>query len=138
MRVLYISAVELDIEGGPKTHVVELVKNWHEQNHEILLLTPKFSNTRLKLPCRISHYPFAGYSFFRWMMTSAFLFVALIWHLYRFKPTVVYERQMVFNFMVSLACKVFRTPLFVEVNGSVEDLSQTGSNELAIKVHELS
>jgi glycosyltransferase involved in cell wall biosynthesis len=138
MRILYISAVELDIEGGPKTHVIELIKSWHAQNHKILLLTPKFSIRRLRLPCRISHYPFAGYSFFRWMMTTSFLFATLIWHLYRFKPTVVYERQMVFNFMVSLACKIFRTPLFVEVNGSAEDLKQMGSNQLVIKVHEIS
>jgi glycosyltransferase involved in cell wall biosynthesis len=138
MRILYISAVELDIEGGPKAHVIELIKNWHAQKHEIILLTPKFSTKKLRLPCRVSHYPFAGYSFLRWLMTTSFLFPALIWHLYRFKPAVVYERQMVFNFVVSLACKIFRVPLFVEVNGSRDDLKQTGYNKLPIKVHEMS
>ena len=136
MKILYVSAIELDCVGGPTTHVVEVVRQWHRLGHDVLLLTPSFSRTFAGLPDRVCHYPFAGYSVFRRLVSYQCLFVLLVWHLARFRPDAVYERQMEYNPFVFWACRLMRVPLFVELNGlMVEDLRQTHAPAPAIRAH---
>jgi glycosyltransferase involved in cell wall biosynthesis len=64
------------------------------------------------------------------------MFIALLWGISKFKPNAVYERQMEYNPFVYLACKIFRLPLFVEINGLIaDDLGQTGSAQVSIVIH---
>jgi glycosyltransferase involved in cell wall biosynthesis len=136
MKILYVSAIELDCDGGPTTHVVEMVRQWHRLGHDVLLLTPPFSRTFAGLPDRVRHYPFAGYSVFRRLVSYQCLFILLVWHLARFRPDAVYERQMEYNPFVFWACRLMRVPLFVELNGlMVEDLRQTHAAAPAIRAH---
>jgi glycosyltransferase involved in cell wall biosynthesis len=136
MKILYVTAIELDCDGGPTTHVVEIIRQWHRLGHDVLLLAPPFSRTWAGLPNRVRHYPFAGYSVFRRLVSYACLFVLLVWHLARFRPDAVYERQMEYNPFVFWACRLLRAPLFVELNGLMaEDLGQTHAPVLAIRAH---
>jgi glycosyltransferase involved in cell wall biosynthesis len=138
MKILYVSAIELDCDGGPTTHVAEMIRQWHRLGHDVLLLTPPFSRTFAGLPDRVRHYPFAGYSVSRRLVSYPCLFVLLAWHLARFRPDVVYERQMEYNPFVFWACRLMRVPLFVELNGLiVEDLRQTHAPASAIRAHEM-
>ncbi len=136
MRILYVSAIELDSDGGPKTHVVEMLREWQKQGHDILLLNPYSDLKRFKLPIRVQFYPFFGYSFIRRIISYIVMFILLLRSISKFKPTAVYERQMEYNPFVYLACKIFRVPLFVEINGLMaEDLEQTGSARISILIH---
>jgi len=94
MKILYVSAVELDCVGGPTTHVVEMVRNLHVISNEVLLLTPSFNQSLLKLPThvKIKIYPFIGYSALRRLFSYGCLFIILLWHLLRYRPDAVYER----------------------------------------------
>lgn len=136
MRILYVSAIELDSDGGPKTHVLEMLREWEKQGHDILLLNPYFDLKRFKLPIRIQFYPFFGYSFIKRIISYTFMFIFLLRSISKFKPTAVYERQMEYNPFVYLACKILRVPLFIEINGLMaEDLEQTGSARVSIVIH---
>jgi glycosyltransferase involved in cell wall biosynthesis len=138
MKILYVSAIELDCDGGPTTHVVEIIRQWNRLGHDVLLLTPPFSRTFAGLPGRVRHFPFVGYSLFRRLVSYQCLFVLLVWHLAHFKPDAVYERQMEYNPFVFWACRLMRVPLFVELNGLiVEDLRQTHAPAPAIRAHEM-
>jgi glycosyltransferase involved in cell wall biosynthesis len=136
VKILYVSAVELDIQGGPRTHVVEMVTAWGRQGHDVLLVTPPFHPKQMNLPVRAKYYPFFGYSFLRRVLSYLFLSAVLIRSLLRFAPRVLYERQMEFNPCVWLVCKIFKVPLFVEVNGIMaEDLKKTGSGVIPVFIH---
>jgi len=138
MKILFVCAIELNTEGGPKTHIVEMVREWHKLGHEIWLLVPFFDQRKIKLPVRIRHYPFAGYSFFRRLVTYVFLFLALIRLLIAVRPAAVYERQMEYNPLIFFACRLLKVPLFVEINGLIsEDLRLTGAPDWAIRAHEI-
>lgn len=138
MKILYISAIELDVPGGPRTHILEIVKAWHGSGHDILLLTPRFSQKRLNLPFKVVLYPFFGYSFFRRMLSYLFLSIILLRCIYTFKPDVLYERQMEFNPFIWLAGRILHLPLFIEINGLMaEDLQQTDSGLIPIFIHEI-
>ena len=93
MRILYVSAIELDSNGGPKTHVLEMVREWKKQGHDILLLSPYFDLKCFKLPIRINFFPFFGYSFTRRIVSYIFLFIFLLKSISKFKPNAVYERH---------------------------------------------
>lgn len=58
MKILYVSAIELDADGGPKTHIIEMLREWHKLGHEIVLLTPPYSRKRLNLRVKVVFYPF--------------------------------------------------------------------------------
>jgi glycosyltransferase involved in cell wall biosynthesis len=136
MRILYVSAIELDSDGGPKTHILEMLREWEKQGNDILLLNPYFDRKRFKVPIRVNFYPFFGYSFIRRMVSYIFMFTFLLRSISKFKPTAVYERQMEHNPFVFLACKIFKVPLFVEINGLMaEDLEQTGSARVPVMIH---
>ena len=136
MRIIYVSAIELDSDGGPKTHIIEMLREWEKQGHEILLLTPYFDSKRFKLPIRVQFYLFFGYSFIRRIISYLFMFIFLLRSISKFKPDAVYERQMEYNPFVYLACKILRIPLFVEINGLMaEDLEQTGSVRVSVVIH---
>jgi glycosyltransferase involved in cell wall biosynthesis len=136
MRILYVSAIELDIDGGPKTHILEMLREWEKQGHDILLLSPRFDLKRFKLPISIKFYSFFGYSFVRRIISYIFLFIILLRSISKFKPTAVYERQMEHNPFVYLACKIFKVPFFIEINGVMaEDLEQTGSARIPVMIH---
>jgi glycosyltransferase involved in cell wall biosynthesis len=126
----------LDSNGGPKTHVLEMLRQWQKQGHDIQLLSPYFDLKRFKLPIGVHFYPFFGYSFIRRMISYIFMFISLLRRISKFKPTAVYERQMEHNPFVYLACKIFRVPFFLEINGLMtEDLEQTGSARVSIVIH---
>lgn len=64
------------------------------------------------------------------------MFTFLLRSISKFKPTAVYERQMEHNPSVFLACKIFKVPLFIEINGLMaEDLEQTGSARVPVMIH---
>lgn len=137
MKILYVTAIELDSEGGPKTHITEMIRHWHQLGHDILLLAPRFDRESLKLPAHIVNFPFGGYSFGRRLITYVFLFFALIRCITRHKPAVVYERQMEYNPFVALACRLMKLPLFIEINGLIaEDLAHTGTANPIVRVHQ--
>jgi glycosyltransferase involved in cell wall biosynthesis len=136
MKILYVSAIELNVDGGPKTHIIEMIREMHNLGHEIFLLTPPFDRDRLSLPVKVLHYPFWGYSFVRRIISYFFLFVLLVWSISRFKPTIVYERQMEYNPFVYLVCRLLKLPFFVEINGLfIDDLKQTGAGHISIATH---
>lgn len=138
MKILYVSAIELDTDGGPKTHIIEMLKEWHNLGHDILLLTPPYNRKHLKLRSKVVVYPFFGYSFFRRIISYLFMFVFLIRCICKFKPTVVYQRQMEYNPSVWLVCRIFKLPFFVEINGLMtEDLEQTGSGVILTMIHKV-
>lgn len=138
MKILYVSAIELDCVGGPATHVVEMIRQWHRLGHDVMLLAPRFYRAWAGLPDRVRHYPFAGYSVFRRLFSYQCLFVLLVWHLARFRPDAVYERQMEYNPFVFWACRIMRVPLFIELNGvMVEDLRRTHAPAPTILVHRM-
>ena len=138
MKILYVSSIELDIQGGPKTHIIEMVKEWRRLGHDVLLLTPPFDQKHLNLPLRVQVYPFFGYSFFRRVISYLFLSVILMRSLFKFAPDVLYERQMEFNPFIWFICRIFKLPFFIEINGLIaEDLKQTGSRVIPIFIHKI-
>src|SRR3972149_7239005 len=138
MKILYVSAIELDADGGPKTHIIEMLREWHKLGHEIVLLTPPYNRERLNLQVNVVFYPFFGYSFFRRIISYHLMFVFLVWCICKFRPTIVYERQMEYNPFIWLVCRISKLPLFVEINGlMVEDLERTGSGVIPIMVHKV-
>jgi glycosyltransferase involved in cell wall biosynthesis len=138
MKILYVSAIELDVPGGPRTHVMEMVKEWDHLGHEVLLVTPPFHPKQANLPVRTQTYPFFGYSFLRRILSTFFLSAVLIRSLHRFAPQVLYERQMEFNPLVGMVCRIFKLPFFVEVNGLMaEDLETTGSGVIPVFLHKI-
>jgi len=138
MRILYVTAIELDVDGGPKTHILEILKQWHALGYEVRLLSPRFSHSRLSLTMQVCNYRFIGYSLARRLISYGFLLAALVVQMKRFRPEAVYERQMEYNPVTSWVCRLFRVPLFVEINGLiVEDLQHTGAPALALKIHQI-
>jgi glycosyltransferase involved in cell wall biosynthesis len=138
MRILYVTAIELDVDGGPKTHVLEILKQWHALGHEVMLLSPRFYHRSLSLPMQVRSYGFIGYSLARRLISYGFLLAALVVQMKRFRPEAVYERQMEHNPVVCWVCKLFHLPLFVEINGLIaEDLQHTGAPALALKIHQI-
>lgn len=138
MKILYVSAIELDADGGPKTHIIEMLREWHKLGHEIVLLTPPYNREHLNLQVKVVSYPFFGYSFFRRIISYHFMFVFLVWCICKFRPTAVYERQMEYNPFIWLVCRISKLPLFVEINGlMVEDLERTGSGVIPTMIHKV-
>lgn len=136
MKILYVIAIELDMDGGPKTHIIEMLKGMHSLSHDILLLAPPFNRKRLNLPGKVIIYPFFGYSFLRRLISYPFMFIFLLWCMCKFRPTIIYERQMEYNPYVWLANKIVRLPFFVEINGLVtEDFQQTGTGFIPTTIH---
>ncbi|MBC8488890.1 MAG: glycosyltransferase family 4 protein [Bacteroidetes bacterium] len=138
MKILYVSAIELDVDGGPKTHIIEMLRAWHTLGHDIFLLTPRFDKRRLNLPGKVMFYPFFGYSFLRRIISYIFLFAFLIWSIHKFNPDLIYVRQMEYNPFVRIVCRIFRLTYFLEINGLItEDLEKTGSRFIPIMIHKV-
>jgi glycosyltransferase involved in cell wall biosynthesis len=136
MKILYVTAIELDVDGGPKTHIIEMIGEFLNLGNEVLLLAPPFNRNRLTLPVKVLHYPFLGYSFVRRVISYLFLLVLLIWSILRFKPTIIYERQMEYNPFVYFVCRLFKLPFFVEINGLfIEDLKQSRAGYTSTTTH---
>jgi glycosyltransferase involved in cell wall biosynthesis len=138
MKILYILAIELDCDGGPKTHVVEILKQLQKLGNNVLLLCPPFDNKRLKLPVNVQFYRFFGYSFLRRIASYLFMFLALLRCIPKFKPKVAYVRQMPYNPLLYIGCKIFKLPFILELNGIFEeDMEHTGSSKLSISIHKI-
>lgn len=133
MKILYVTAIELDTDGGPKTHIIEMIMEWDKIGHDILLLAPSFNNELLKLPVGIINYPFFGYSLLRRAFSYLLMSFVLLGCILKFRPEIIYERQMEFNPTIWLLCKLYKLPFFLEINGLMtEDLEKTGAWSISI------
>lgn len=136
MKILYITAIELDVNGGPKTHISEMITAWVKQGHKIYFLSPYFDKNKLNLQVESGAFPFFGYSFPRRMVSYLFLFTALLIFILKYRPDVIYVRQMEHNPFIFIVCRIFRKPYCIEINGLVsEDMAATGSGSVASAFH---
>lgn len=138
MKILYLTAIELDVDGGPKTHIVEMLDAWVRQGHRIYFLSPYFDKKNQNLPVESITFPFFGYSFPRRMVSYICLFTILLKLIPRYRPDVIYVRQMEYNPFVRIACRMFRVPYCIEINGLMsEDLATAGSGAFPVAFHEM-
>ena len=96
-----------------------------------------FDKKNLSLPVESITFPFFGYSFPRRMASYICLFTVLLTLIPRYRPDVIYVRQMEYNPFVWIVGLIFRRPYCIEINGLMsEDLAIAGSGALPVVFHE--
>lgn len=129
MRILYLAFVELDTPNACRTHVVEVIRNLAALGHRVIVILPRpLAPVAFPPGVTVSYvYPwrFTGLGRLVFHLLAAGW---MVYHLLRARPEAVYEREMGGNPWPALLCRIFRVPLFVEINGILLDiLSREGA-----------
>ena len=134
MKILYLALVEMDIHGGPRTHLLEICQNLAALGNDILILLPAQKVKPRVGGCRVVTIPFFGFSIVRLAIYYLTMGFYLIYYLVRFRPDSIYEREMN-NLLPVIICRIFRKPIIMEVNGSIrDDMEQIKASRLTIGI----
>lgn len=123
MKLLYLAFVELDVPNACRTHVVEVIRNLAGLRHRIVAILPRpLQLVQFPKGVDVSYvYPW-NFSWYGKLIYNLLATVLMTYHIIRFRPDVVYEREMGSNPLPALLCRLFQVPLFVEINGILLDL----------------
>lgn len=134
MKLLYLALVEMDVHGGPKTHLLEICQNLAALGNDILILLPAQKVKPRVAGCRVVTIPFFGFSKCSLIIFYLTISLYLIYYLVRFRPDSIYERDMN-NLLPVIICRIFRKPIIIEVNGSIrDDMEQIKASRLTIDI----
>lgn len=134
MKILYLALVEIDVHGGPRTHLLEICQNLAKLGHGILILLPAQKVKPHVAGCRVVTVPFFGFSIVSLVIYYLTVSLYLIYYLVRFRPDSIYEREMN-NLLPVIICRIFRKPVIMEVNGSIrDDMEQIKASRVAIDI----
>ena len=134
MKILYLALVEMDVHGGPRTHLLEICQNLANLNNDILILLPAQKVKPHVAGCRVVTIPFFGFSIVSLVIYYLTISLYLIYYLVRFRPDSIYEREMN-NPLPVIICRIFRKPIIMEVNGSIrDDMKQIKASRLATDI----
>lgn len=117
MKILYLGLVEMEVYAAPRTHVFEVCENLTQLDHEVLLLTRKTRTKTVMPSCRVVYIPFWGFATIRLGCHLLLSSIYLLWHILRFKPACIYERELAVNCLPALICRLLKKPRVVEANG---------------------
>jgi len=134
VKILYLALVEMDVHGGPRTHLLEICQNLANLGNDILILLPAQKVKPRVAGCRVVTIPFFGFSIVSLVIYYLTISLYLIYYLVRFRPDSIYEREMN-NLLPVIICRIFRKPIIMEVNGSIrDDMEQIKASRLAIDI----
>src|SRR3990167_5405552 len=94
MKILYLALVEMDVHGGPRTHLLEICQNLANLGNDILILLPAQKVKPRVAGCRVVTIPFFGFSIVSLVIYYLTISLYLIYYLLRFRPDSIYEREM--------------------------------------------
>ena len=118
MKVLYYALIEPEIPGGPTVHTLNVLKGFQEIGIQTLLICPKPKKAPIEIiPGAVHFIRFFGFSPFRLFIFDLLSFFALVGEIIRFRPDVIYIREMEGNLLMTFAAWFCRVPVFIDVNG---------------------
>lgn len=116
MNIIYIALVELEVFNAPRTHTLEVCEHLEKLGNKVLLLIPKLRQEKFKFSFDVVYVPFLGWGLFREFIYNIFLSIYLIFHIFKFKPDIIYERE-IFNPLSQIISSIFKIKYFIEING---------------------
>lgn len=119
MKILYHHRTLGD--GAEGIHIREMVKAFRELGHEVKVIgpageTPPESSRKSRILGQVKRLvPHALYELLEISYTAHCLWKTA-WAIFSFKPDFIYDRYITFNAGTVLAGRMFRVPVFLEVN----------------------
>ncbi|MFH1397368.1 MAG: glycosyltransferase family 4 protein, partial [Candidatus Omnitrophota bacterium] len=118
MKIFYICYENIGGYNGAIRHIIEIVLHLQKLGHQVQLCAPGIGKYIEKPPINVKYIPVINLPLLR-PLTYIFLApVFLIIYLFRFKPDVIYTREIFFSFcQEALILKLLSYPAVIEVNG---------------------
>lgn len=136
MKILYLAFVDLDTPNACRAHVLEVIHNMAKLGHQVVTILPR-SRSSIQFPDDVEVSYVHPWNF-SWYGKLAFYLLAAIrvcYYFFTFHPTVLYEREICGNPLPALLCRLFRIPLFVEINGlHLDYLAQHGASKFRLVI----
>jgi len=136
MKILYLAFAELDIPNACRIHVVEVIRNFATLGHRVVAILPRPLTAVLFPEGVITSYVYPwNFSWYGKFLFNVLAGLRMLGHLLWYRPDIVYIREMGSNPLTAWLCRVFRVPLFVEINGWLMDLfSRAGASRLRLTI----
>ena len=137
MNITYTCDISLASQMGGTRHVLEIVKNMGRSGHRVRLYAPRYTKPIPRLSCEnveTIFIPTVNFRIVSWITFYILLILYLMRDLIaRGRPDFVYSREMVYNILLPIFCKVTRIPLIIEVNALLDDeLKMIGKGRVEI------
>lgn len=137
MNITYTCDINLTSQMGGTRHVLEIVKNMGKSGHHVRLYAPRYTKPIPRLSCEHGNavfIPTVNFRIVSWITFYILLILYLLRDLIvREKPDFVYSREMVYNILLPIFCKVTGIPLIIEVNALLDDeLKMIGKGRVEI------
>ena len=124
MRILYLAFAELDVPTACRTRVVEMIRHLTDLGHQMVAILPKTLDRSNLPPGARSICLKWSFSFLGKFVFQVLAALVLLWQGIRWKPHVIYEREMECNPFPTLVSQLLGTPLIIEINGVLTEKYQ--------------
>ncbi|MFH1397002.1 MAG: glycosyltransferase family 4 protein [Candidatus Omnitrophota bacterium] len=122
MKIFYVCYEDISGHNGAVRHIIEIVVNLQKLGHKIQLCVPGVARYKGEMPLDIKYIPIVNLPFLRPLSYILFALFFLVLYLLRFKPDVVYLREMLFGTTQQvIISRWLKYPSVVEVNGALAE-----------------
>lgn len=128
LKILYICYEDITGYNGAIRHILEIIKGLSRNGHQINLCVPKLSKNPAELDwasmAKLSYIPtiaFRPLRPFSYFVIS-FFFLPLLY--IRFKPDIVYIRDIKFTILPVALSRLINIPCVLEVNGLIDEAAK--------------
>jgi glycosyltransferase involved in cell wall biosynthesis len=131
--------MDLKKKGADKTHLIEICANLKLLGNEILLIAPGYYPYKeIKIGFLTYYVKLGNKSYFSYLIYHIKLIYLFVLMIKRFKPDVVYSRDILIGFILYRIAKTKKIPYIIEKNSIIPDeLSSRGFNKFFIKGNEI-
>ena len=120
MKIFYICYADMGGHNGAIRHIVEIAFHLHKLGHQVQLCAPGINKFRESIPIDIKYIPVVNLSILRPLVYILVAPIFLIIYLSRFKPDVIYAREIFLSFcQEAIILRLLNYPSVIEVNGVV-------------------
>lgn len=130
MKILYFSFVELDTPNACQTHTLGILKGFGENGCKVDAFIPKPISIKPKILNIRFHYIWPWqFSFLGTIYAKYFSGILFFILCFFNKYDAIYVRELATNPFPRWCSRVFRVPLYIEINGIlIKQLNQTGAS----------
>ena len=125
LKILYICYEDITGYNGAIRHISEIIKGLSRNGHQIDLCVPKLSKKPAELvsgsKVGLRYIPTIPFRFFRPFSYLAISFFFLPYLYLRFRPDIVYIRDIKFTVLPVLLARLSNIPCVLEVNGLMDE-----------------
>lgn len=139
MKILYVTAEDMNKTGGGKTHFIEIAQNLTRLGNEVRVVLPGYWPVD---PCNygldVHHVPTFKKNSLSYLLYEFLNLFYMSYHILTFKPDAVYSRSGLFDVAAPIVASIFGVPYVIEKNGIMEDeFRNRGQSEAVIKALKL-